>query len=512
MIKRDISYIFKKIIIGIGIILGISFIRSCNVYALEDTTNMISLNTYNLFGDYSAFYDTSSGRIYGKKIKNNITYEQYVDLPENFNYLFYINSNTRDIYLFDTELFKLNSGSSYQLQCVSFPCNRYIYSFDTSTNNKVFTISNNRLINSGSNTTFSSSSNVFTNFDIYNQDKTQKIYTKNLDINLGVQDPEIVSLNPVLNKTDDNMLVSVSFSPEFSYIDTDNYNYYAWFEGEKKFFLTQNNVNLNTQINTTFYVEITDKQGNSIDTETFTVSSIGLVYNGDYDIQFIINEYTDSDTNNNSDLLIDYINRIDIDITYIPKWINYKYQYQFVPENGSLSENWILVNNNNANNNIVYTTNVNGTMYTRILDQDNNVLKSATFTITKIGELKTYDNNSNKIFSIFNKINNDINFGGPVSNLIIIPVNVIETILQAGSNMCTPYYLGTINGHPLSLTCIDPEDYLGSALWSTIDIIVSGCMIYSIFKWLTSLYWNFVILSDIPDIDSNSFGDRRDLK
>lgn len=556
MIKNDIRYIIKKILIGIGICIGLFYFKSCNVHALTLTDRWYELR------------DVTNGSF------NNSYFSYY---PLNTEHTYVING-VQYIVKYDSSYITINgySASTNNGLCGNKQCQGYIIAKDNVTDNVYFLVKTNnvnqlfefastnsqssfpitinRLATSGSGNSFVGGGMIV--FDSSGQlisrdiNYTNDTYKNNCNIN-GYQyhcisnnsfdiygsslrlsfknwtysyssdfvtpvivppnNPEIVSLNARLNKTDSDMLVSVSFFPEFSFIDTDNYNYYAWFEGEKKFLLTENNINFNTQQNTIFYVEITDKEGNTIDTQTYSVTSIGLIYNGDYDIQFVTTELTNSDTTNDSDLVIDEINRIDIDITYIPKWVNYKYQYQWVNQNDSLTNNWVTINNNSDKNNYTYTTRVNGTLHTRILDINNNVLKSSSYTITRIGQLKTYDKNSGRIFNMFNNLNNDINFGGPISNLIILPVNVLETILQAGGSLCSPYYLGTIGGHPLTLTCVNPEDYLGSSLWSLIDIIVSGCLIYSIAKWLTSLYWNFVMLQNTPDINPETMGDRRDL-
>lgn len=502
MMMRDFRYIIKKIIIGIGIIIGISMLKSCNVYALEDTSNMtyIGRYTYNDYVYFNYYVDSSNRRLLiSRKNQNNTFTEQYVNIPDGYNYLISVDGLS-SIKIYDSELYAEwhNSDNRYWYRCRTYQCHAFIINKEPYAN-YVYTSSTLTYNSSQSYVmSYPNFNTTYTSFDIYNDNKSQKLKSKNIDISLG--EPEIVSLHPVLNKTDDNMLVSVSFDIEFSLIDNVNYNYYAWFDGYDKLKIEENNVQLNTQSNTTLFVEITDKNGNSIDTETYTVSSIGLIYNGSYDIQFLTTEYSQSDTENNSDQIYDTINRIDIDMLYIPKWVNYKYQYQYVSENGSLTDNWNLINDNTDNNNHVYTATTNGTMYSRILDSNNNVLYTETYSITRIGQIKTFDKNTDKFYGMFNVIKESLNFGGPISDLIVIPVNVLQAIANASNKVCTPYDLGSLWGYHIVLPCIEPEHYLGSALWTTIDLIFSGCMFFAISKWFTSAYYKFILLDNTPGI------------
>ena len=553
MMMKDFRYIIKRILIGIGICVGLFYLKSCNVYALESS-------------QYSSYF-------YNQAIVSNPSYLYNSCHSVGDNYLYVIDSyeykieyKSDGIYINDFQ-FANNSTNDF--------CNRWIigkwpnstsvtlyYAYGTSGNvtpNQVFmsgsvlsysdnfpvsvdhlaagsssyirkrinfsngVYQNNNTANVYScNAGGSSFSGCFLsgyNFIVFGTDANYRLFTGNNikwiasnfnSPNYVLSNPFINSLNPVLNKTDEGMLVSVSFTINFSYVDNENYNYYAWFSGYDKLKLISNDVVLNTQQNTTLYVEITDKQGNNIDSETFNVSSIGMIYDGNYDIQYSVQEFSESDTTNDSDAYVDYINRVDVDVTYIPQWINYRYYYQFVRSGNELDDNeWILLNNNSAKNNFVYTTHNNGTLYTKIEDTENNVLYSSTFVVTRIGGLKVYDKNSGKIFNMFNNIKNEVNFGGPISNLIVAPVNVLETILQATTNTCVPYDMGTINGHRIVLDCIEPDDYLGSTLWTTIDILISFCLSYSIMKWLSSLYYGFVMLQNTPDIEHSNY-DRKD--
>lgn len=549
MIMKDFKYIIKRILIGVGICVCLFYLKSCNVYAQESqlyssyyyNQKIVSnTQTYNCHSVGDSYLFVIDDYEYIIDYKSTGLYINDVQVESNLNYAscnswilgkFVSSGNVTLYYAYGTSgsvaynhVFDSGSVLNYS---DNFPLVvDHLATGSSSYNRKRINFSNGNFLSQNTSQVYSCTAGgvnysgcFLTGYDFmvfgtdsyyrifpYNSSNVKWITSDFSSPHIQYNYPSIVSLNPTLNKTSDNMLVSVSFDIEFSYINNDYYNYYAWFEGYDKMKLTTNNVILNTQQNTTLYVEITDKNGNNIDSETFNVSSIGLIYNGDYDIQFLSQEFSESDTTNDSDAYVDYINRVDIDVTYIPQWINYKYYYQFVNSGNTLDENsWVLLNNNSAKNNFVYTTNVNGNLYARILDSDDNVLYSSVFNVSTIGNLKVYDKNSGKIFNMFNNIKNNVNFGGPISNLIVAPVNVLETILESTTNRCVPYDMGSINGHRIILDCIEPDDYLGSTLWSTIDIIISFCLSYSIIKWITSLYYGFVMLQNTPDIDDSHF-------
>lgn len=514
MIMKDFRYIIKRILIGLGIILGISFIRSCNVYALEDTSNMIFLGSrtennwnghkYNILYYYDN--NNNNNRIYIKKtIDNNNVYESYYNIPNGYDYFYSRSSSTPQelenasdtkigsLVFINSEIYMTYSGGYYYPYCNS-NCNA-IQLYGSLTNNS--TVYRTDSFNQSTITNNLKSFNVgFTNFDIYNQDRTIKYFSNNLIPN----PPKIISLNPTLNEND-NVLVSVSFSPQFDYIDNDNYNYYAWFDGYNKFQITENNTPFNTRNNTTFYVEITDFQGNTIDSETYTVSRIGQFDYSEYDILFSVETYTESDTLNEQKP-IDYINRVDIDITFMPKSAYLKYQYQFVNEGDSITNNWITINSESSSdlskNNFVYTTHDNGTLYTQILDSEDNFLYSESYTITSIGMVKYYANDTG-VGGFFNKITDKLDYSGPISSLISVPIRLFSSLLTESSKSCTSYSFGTLLGSEITFSCVNVENYIGSNLYNLLDLLMSFGVVLGIIHFIKKQYSNFMSMNDKTD-------------
>lgn len=86
----------------------------------------------------------------------------------------------------------------------------------------------------------------------------------------------------------------------------------------------------------------------------------------------------------------------------------------------------------------------------------------------------------------------------PVSDLIVMPITLLQAYLNGFDATCGSYDLGTLYGHQITLPCIQPQRYLGASLWSTIDILISlfltynvGLMCISIYESITSLDDNF---------------------
>lgn len=86
---------------------------------------------------------------------------------------------------------------------------------------------------------------------------------------------------------------------------------------------------------------------------------------------------------------------------------------------------------------------------------------------------------------------------GPISALVTLPVTALNNIINAFSGTCTAFDIGSLLGTNLSFPCIDIENYIGTFLWNTIDIIVTGIYIFGIRKHFVDLFYKLVSLKDI---------------
>ena len=140
-----------------------------------------------------------------------------------------------------------------------------------------------------------------------------------------------------------------------------------------------------------------------------------------------------------------------------------------------------IINNNNQNTNTIINNNnenankINDTMKDETAPSDND--------INDLFDIDTNDSNS------------------PVSDLITMPITLLQAYLNGFNSSCSSFNLGTLYGHNLTMPCIQPQRYLGSTLWNLIDMCISlflaynvGLMCISIYESITSLDDNFQTL------------------
>ena len=60
-----------------------------------------------------------------------------------------------------------------------------------------------------------------------------------------------------------------------------------------------------------------------------------------------------------------------------------------------------------------------------------------------------------------------------ISSLLLLPVSIYQSVVNNINGTCNSFNLGSLYNHNLTMTCIRPQDYLGSALWGVIDVIIS---------------------------------------
>ena len=98
----------------------------------------------------------------------------------------------------------------------------------------------------------------------------------------------------------------------------------------------------------------------------------------------------------------------------------------------------------------------------------------------------------------FNDMNNMVASSTPISDLITMPLTLINAYINGVNSSCSPINLGNLYGTDLILPCINLEQRLGSNLWNIIDAFFSIFMCYNIgmlfitaFDGITSLRDDF---------------------
>lgn len=109
-------------------------------------------------------------------------------------------------------------------------------------------------------------------------------------------------------------------------------------------------------------------------------------------------------------------------------------------------------------------------------------------TISTITNDTTYDTNeTSNIFEDFEEFLPD---EGIVTQLVTLPISLYTNILNSVNGTCSPFSLGSLLGTNLTLPCINVANYLGSQLWSVIDILMSGFFILTIVRKFIKVFEN----------------------
>ena len=84
----------------------------------------------------------------------------------------------------------------------------------------------------------------------------------------------------------------------------------------------------------------------------------------------------------------------------------------------------------------------------------------------------------------------------PVSDLLTMPLTLLNAYVNGMSGTCSAFNLGSLFGTNLTFPCITISDYLGSSLWSLIDSLFCIFMIYNIGMLCISIYESITSLQD----------------
>ena len=98
--------------------------------------------------------------------------------------------------------------------------------------------------------------------------------------------------------------------------------------------------------------------------------------------------------------------------------------------------------------------------------------------------------------SDFNNMNSNIATNSVISDLLLLPVTLFQSILNSVNGTCSSFTLGRLFGTNLTMPCINVQSYLGSALYSVIDVLISGFFILSIRKKFVDIFNHITSLKD----------------
>ena len=98
--------------------------------------------------------------------------------------------------------------------------------------------------------------------------------------------------------------------------------------------------------------------------------------------------------------------------------------------------------------------------------------------------------------STINNLKGKIPTNSVISDLLLLPVRFLQNFVNALGSSCSRFSLGSLYGTELFMPCINIESYLGSAIWTTIDLIISGLFVYSLRKKFIQIYQNLTNLKN----------------
>lgn len=90
-----------------------------------------------------------------------------------------------------------------------------------------------------------------------------------------------------------------------------------------------------------------------------------------------------------------------------------------------------------------------------------------------------------------NEISNSV-----ISDLLLLPINMFENIIDAIGGTCSSFPLGELLGTSLVLPCINIPSLIGNNLWNVIDILFCGIFVLSIRKKFVDIFENITSLKD----------------
>lgn len=133
-----------------------------------------------------------------------------------------------------------------------------------------------------------------------------------------------------------------------------------------------------------------------------------------------------------------------------------------------------------------------------IIDQNNQIISEQQNTTDAIEDtndtLKDDSIDDNNISSTLEDLSEDLPTNSVISDLLLLPVRLFQSILNSINGSCSSFDLGSLYGSNLTLPCINIEALVGSDLWSVIDILFCGAFVLIIRKKFVDIFENLTEL------------------
>lgn len=146
----------------------------------------------------------------------------------------------------------------------------------------------------------------------------------------------------------------------------------------------------------------------------------------------------------------------------------------------------IVDSNNQTSQNIIDNQNENTQKITDSVDANTDAINDINDTLND----SSVDNPS----SSFNGLENNFPTNSVISDLLLLPVRLYQSVLNSINGTCSSFNLGSLFNHNLTMPCLNINSVLGSTLYGVIDILISGFFILSIRKKFVDIFESFTSL------------------
>lgn len=179
---------------------------------------------------------------------------------------------------------------------------------------------------------------------------------------------------------------------------------------------------------------------------------------------------------------------------------SYDYYYTFITDMEDITydyENWNKLTASDKGIGVIANLKEDGYVVANVVDSNGNVVGADVFNAQNIiGKTMIFPNDDLANKSFFNSLINDLDYGGPISSIMLIPPRFINGIYTSFGGTCSPINLSLLNKN-ITFNCISLNSFLGNNLVNTLDIIFSAFVGFGIFKFLYDKYDRFTNLENI---------------
>lgn len=104
------------------------------------------------------------------------------------------------------------------------------------------------------------------------------------------------------------------------------------------------------------------------------------------------------------------------------------------------------------------------------------------------------DSSTDSSDSTISNLQSDLPTNSVISDILLLPVRLLQAIINSLGSTCSNFNLGSLYGTNLVMPCIDIQNYVGSAIWTFIDLVFSGMFVLVIRKKFIQIWENITNL------------------